>query len=85
MPNKKEHMNTGAVSGLVVAGAVALCQENTPAERFIEAAGGFLGGAVGGMIADKIDRPTSPNHRSIAHGLIPNAGLLALTPKGKDL
>ena len=42
-------------------------------DTVIEILGGIFGGNLGSQIADSIDLPTNPHHRSIAHGMIPNA------------
>lgn len=40
----------------------------------LEVVGGAIGGWLGGLCPDVFDPPTSPNHRALAHGLVP-AGL----------
>jgi hypothetical protein len=40
-----------------------------------ESVGGLIGGIAGGMLPDFIDLPTSPNHRSLAHGALPAIGI----------
>jgi len=37
--------------------------------------GGYIGGKVVVGWPDIIDRPTSPNHRAIGHGVLPNSAL----------
>jgi len=36
----------------------------------MEVAGGFLGGALGGMMPDVLEPATSPNHRKLAHSVV---------------
>jgi len=71
MPNKKTHVMIGSVTGPLMAGVYAYREQKL--EHIIAyGLGGLIGGNLGGRIADVVDAPTSPNHRSIAHSLIGN-------------
>lgn len=73
MANGKAHRKTGLIVG-TVAGAIAALDEDGAA-FLAEVAGGALGGKFGGMMPDVLDPPTSPNHRGLAHGIIPAGAL----------
>lgn len=79
MPNKKTHVTVGTIVGGGHAAYKAWGQE--PYQIFLEALGGALGGYVGGRVPDIIDPPTSPRHRSIGHGVIPNGIVSAICYK----
>jgi hypothetical protein len=69
MPNGKVHREWGGMTG-VVCGAVAVSHDPS----FYALAGwigGGVGGVVGGSLPDLIDVPCHPNHRSLAHGVLP--------------
>lgn len=69
MPCRKEH---AIVSTFVGALFVALTSHDKCGIDFWKSIGyGALGGAIGGMLPDYLDQPTSPWHRSHAHGLVP--------------
>ena len=69
MPNKKTH---GPVStGIGVAAALLRSDEKNPWARALIGVGGGIGGYWGGRMPDLIDPPTSPNHRSWGHGVLP--------------
>ena len=70
MPNRKEHLDLGGLSGGCAAGYGARDQELLA--MLAEIFGGYLLGRVGAKLPDVIDPPTCPNHRSIGHGVIPN-------------
>lgn len=74
MPNRKTHTKVGAISGATYAFYKAKDQELL--HIALETLGGALAGYVGGRIPDIIDPATSPRHRSIGHGILPN-GILA--------
>lgn len=77
MPNFMEHERIAGLSG---AGAAAYeaRQQELPV-MLAEIFGGYMGGKIGGRVPDLIDPPTSPNHRSIGHGVIPNGTLFVKT------
>lgn len=67
MPNGGTHRKMGAAVG----GAAALyhAREEPPRGAVVEVLGGVAGGIVGGMLPDRFDPPTSPNHRGAYHSL----------------
>jgi hypothetical protein len=67
MPNRAVHGPVGALSGTAFAAYSAWKQPRPYLTA--EAAGGLLGGIVGGLVPDWIDVPTSPRHRAEAHSL----------------
>lgn len=69
MPSKAFHVRTGVIAGLVVAASIQERSESP--DPIIEIFGAAVGGYLGARLPDLIDPPTSPNHRSIGHGLIP--------------
>ena len=70
MANGKVHVAVGRGAGVATAGIAA---RNEDAQViFLRALGGFFGGDLGGRMPDLLDPPCNgPNHRSVAHGLIP--------------
>jgi uncharacterized membrane protein YeaQ/YmgE (transglycosylase-associated protein family) len=68
MPNGGMHRKLGAVAG----GAAALyyARDEPPRGALIEVVGGLAGGIMGGMLPDRFDLPTSPNHRGAYHSLL---------------
>ena len=75
MPNRRTHTEVGAITG--VATALFLAKGQPTAFFLAEAAGGLLGGALGGIAPDVLEPATSPNHRKLAHSLV-TAGTLTL-------
>ena len=69
MPNKPVHLATSVSTGLAFAYFTGPGENGF--DRFLEIAGGALGGAVGGLLPDLCDPPCQPNHRSLAHGVLP--------------
>jgi hypothetical protein len=55
-----------------------------PLHLLLEAIGGLLGGRIGAKMPDIIDPPTSPNHRSIGHGVVPVVAGTAVAVRGLD-
>lgn len=68
MPNGNTHRKLGAVAG----GAAALyyAREEPLRGAVVEVIGGLAGGFVGGMLPDRLDPPTSPNHRGAFHSVL---------------
>lgn len=73
MPNRKTHVTVGAIAGCTH--ALYRARNEKPFHLLLEALGGLVGGYIGGRFPDIVDPPTSPNHRSIGHGVLPNATL----------
>ncbi len=71
MPNRREHTAVGAVAGALTAFLRSSARD--PEELLLEVAGGALGGALGGRLPDILEPPTSPDHRGVAHAVIPVA------------
>lgn len=67
MPNRRVHVQVGAVAGCFVAANRAQAQPGQCVWR--EVLGGILGGIGGGLLPDLIDTPDSPHHRAEAHSL----------------
>jgi hypothetical protein len=72
MPNKPVHLATSGSAGMICA-YMNVSANGTGVDRFLEVAGGGLGGALGGLLPDIFDPPCHPHHRSLAHGLLPVA------------
>lgn len=72
MPNRKTHTDVGVYAGAATAAYKARNADNA-VDFFAELAGGAIGGYFGALAPDKIDPPTSPNHRSTGHGIVPLA------------
>lgn len=68
MPNGKVHRTVGAIVGFA---GVAYLIEGSLGQLSVEIFGGVMGGILGAMMPDIIDRPDCPQHRSIAHGVLP--------------
>jgi hypothetical protein len=66
MADGKTHKGIGAVGGTVVS-LLYNSQKGTPNLSLLYLAGGSTGGAIGGSLADIIDEPNSPFHRSFGH------------------
>jgi membrane-bound metal-dependent hydrolase YbcI (DUF457 family) len=56
-------------------GAFCLSGGQSPENRLLETLGGIAAGSLGGGIPDRIDPPTSPNHRGFGHGLLFNGAV----------
>ena len=74
MPNQREHLDYAGICG--AGAAVYYAQEQDLLVMLAEVVGGYFAGRFGGRLPDLIDPPTSPNHRSFGHGVVPN-GLVA--------
>lgn len=74
MPNRAVHDVVGTATGALTAVVRAGDQPN--AHIFLEAFGGCLGGFAASRLPDKIDPPTCPNHRDVAHAVLPVGGVL---------
>lgn len=71
MPNRNAHQVLGAFAG---GGAAFIRARNQqPIHALVETLGGAFAGYHFGHWADRIGTPTSPHHRSAAHGLVPVA------------
>ena len=68
MPNRRTHIDAGAIAG--TATALVMAREQSGAILLAELAGGMLGGALGGAMPDVLEPATSPNHRKLAHSLV---------------
>ena len=67
MSNRDIHWMAGAAAG---GGYAAYLTWEQPTEDVVaETAGGLIGGAIGGLLPDWIDAPTSPRHRAEAHSI----------------
>ncbi len=73
MPNRKVHLAVGVPAGVI--GSLVSAQRQPLRDRFLEGVGGGLGAVGGSLFPDAVDVPDSPNHRGIAHGALPLAGL----------
>lgn len=75
MANRQTHVVIGTACG----GALAYCRADgqSPADRIAEMIGGLLGGYAGARLADVIDVPTSPHHRSHAHSAAGGVAIVA--------
>ncbi len=78
MSNFKEHLKTGAVSGLLVASISNIIKQrnemkNNPNYKFnlgeliINSTTGTIFGAIGGILPDKIEPAKNPHHRKFFH------------------
>lgn len=63
------HRRIGFASGSIAAWCAASGQPLSL--RAVETIGGAMGGVVGAILPDRFDPPTSPRHRSLAHGMVP--------------
>lgn len=71
MSSGRVHKTVGVISGV---GAVYLHNHSSQSQHYLtDYVGGIIGGYIGAKLADIIDPPTSPNHRSIGHGVIQNS------------
>lgn len=67
--NRPAHDLVGAAAG--AAASYYFARNQSDGDRFLEIIGGSIGGIVGSRLPDVIDPPTSPNHRSLGHGVVP--------------
>jgi hypothetical protein len=74
MAKGKVHKVIGAGAG-TVASLVYNGQKGNPSLSLIYAAGGLIGGIQGGRLAEIIDPPNSPLHRSLGHSAIVNGSI----------
>ncbi len=77
MPDKEKHRQISATTGAFSAYLYAYAHEQDLFKAILNGLGGYLGGAFVASLPDKIDIPTSPNHRGIGHGVAPNALVLS--------
>ena len=80
MPNRKTHERVGMVTGMVAASVFVPEQPGWYSAASI--LGGLLGGKGGGLLPDRLDLPTSPNHRGPAHGVLPVGTVLKALGQG---
>jgi hypothetical protein len=73
MPNRGEHLAVSVPVGMAF--SIHKASGYSSLQVLIEGFGGALGGALGGLCPDLLDPPTSPNHRGIAHGMLPVSGI----------
>lgn len=69
MPDLRTHLQVSVPTGAV--SALWCSNGQDPICRILETAGGAFGGALGGLLPDCVDLPTSSYHRSGAHGIVP--------------
>lgn len=74
MPRRAMHTAVGIAAGMIA--VAALNSSESDGDRFVEVIGGALGGYLGGVMPDGLDLPSSPNHRSVAHGGLAIAALI---------
>ena len=74
MPNRNTHMLAGGITG----GCNYLLQhkKNNMEINILELIGVFASSSVVGVLADIIDPPSNPNHRSLGHSLGINTMLI---------
>ncbi len=75
MPNRKTHDAVGAGSGAAI--ALCLARDQDLIGVVFETLGGALAGKYASRLPDVFDRPVSPNHRSLGHGVLLNGYALA--------
>lgn len=68
--NRKAHVTIGTTCALAT---VAFNKDVKDENMFQQIVGLAIGGYLGARAPDIIDPPTSPNHRSIGHGIIPTS------------
>lgn len=83
MADGKTHKTIGAFGG-TVASLISNGQKGTPNLSLIYMAGGATGGIMGGRLADIIDIPDSPFHRSFGHSVSIN-GIAYLNKRAKKI
>jgi len=82
MPNRSEHDSAALVTGTTFAYSRAI-NFKSPLP-IVEAVGGAIGSLIGGRLPDRLDPPTSPNHRGLAHAVLPVAVVGTLTISSLD-
>lgn len=86
MPNRGEHIETGAWTGLVLASLVNVIEQgqrkkSNPYHKFNwgeligNAAFGTGLGALGGVLPDMLEPPTHPGHRDLFHSVATGAAI----------
>lgn len=83
MPDGKTHRSIGAGAGAVAAGFYA--REQNLIDMIIEAFGGWLAGRFGGALPDLLEPAVTPNHRKVAHAVMPNAAIAEILIKNVPL
>lgn len=83
MSNRAFHVPISAAAGA----AVSLYKSHGTNEihKFWEAAGGAFGGAIVGILPDRVEPPIHPGHRSTAHALTPAIAAAALWTSRIDI
>lgn len=71
MANKRTHRTFGVIAGAAL--AFALSKGQPILHRIIEIIGGSVAGLLAALMPDWFEPADSPNHRSLFHGLLPNA------------
>jgi len=71
--NRDGHSTASLLSSILLPLLTAPHMGQSPLHQILGAAGGAY---VGGRLPDIIDPPTSPRHRSIAHGCVPTSAAL---------
>lgn len=80
MPNRTVHIPAGVASGATFASVRAINERDEVI--YARAIGGLIGGYFGAQLPDIIDPSTNgPNHRSLGHGVLPNACAAAYLQK----
>src|SRR5262249_50765645 len=69
MPNRKQHVIAGALTGVVWAALDERVKQSQ--DRLAYLSGAAMSGAVAGRMPDILEPACSPCHRQFAHGLIP--------------
>jgi hypothetical protein len=82
MPNQSEHIAAAIPAGI----AFSICKapQGDGKAILLECIGGALGAIFGAVLPDMIDVPNSPNHRSVAHGVVPAGWLTCVAWKHLD-
>jgi len=73
MSNRSEHDSAALLAGTTFAYSRGINFKSP--QPVLEAVGGAIGSVIGGRLPDRLDPPTSPNHRGLAHGILPVAAL----------
>jgi hypothetical protein len=75
MPNRNTHVTVAVIAG--VAATLHYTRNESSENRAVELLGALIGSYVGGRLPDVLDPPTSPLHRSYAHGGLAVAAIAA--------
>jgi hypothetical protein len=75
MPRIRYHTKTSSSIGAISAGIWSHKNGDSTCEVICSILGGYVGGRAVAGWPDIIDRPTSPSHRGIGHGVLPNSAL----------